>query len=237
MRNMYSLYELACKAMSKKITDGEKKLRELRNELPDEICNDIEEWCYEESASEDDLGIVERIKYKVKGVLHREDDEPAKITTYYDCNGDFASEIREWYQNGERYRAQDQPCLIDTDSKGRVRRVDWTDSTDLHPHALCKNQGEIIAMWMKDDRLHSFDGMPSLVVYRSLEYRYYIREIRWHLREKSVYSASVTFDIDGTIDDDETTITDEFSEMYDIDHIMKFYHEHHDRYMWYKRYL
>lgn len=234
---MYSLYELACKAMSKKVTDGDMKLRELRDNVPDEICNDIEEWCYEESVSEDDLGSVEKIQYKVRGVLHREDDEPAKITTYYDWNGDFESEIREWYQNGERYRAQDQPCLIDTDSKGRVRRVDWTDSTDLHPHALGKNKGEISAMWLKDDRLHSFDGRPSLVIYRSLEYRYYIHEIRWHLKEKSIYSASVTFHPDGTIDKDKTIIADEFSEIYNTDHIMKMYHEHHDRYMWYKRYL
>lgn len=234
---MYSLYELACKAVSKKVTDGEIKLREFRDILPDEIYNDIEEWCYEESVVEDDLGSTEKIQYRVKGVLHREDDEPAKITTCYDIYGEFESETKEWYKHGRKYRANGEPCLIYEDSRGRTRNLEWTYFTDDHPHALSKNSGEITAMWMKDDVSFSFDGNPSIVVYKSLEYMYYIHQMRWRLKECGNISACVNFRIDGTIDEDKTTITDEFSEIYDRDHILKIYHEHHDRYMWYKRYL
>ena len=115
---------------------------------------------------------LKREAWRMKGVFHRENDQPAIIT--YHTDGTLRSE--KWYNHGHLHRENDQPAWKEyaVSQYGTWKREEWyKDGTRYarendEPSIIeWRNDRIVEKTWCKDVEFYRENNKPSLVYYKT----------------------------------------------------------------------
>ncbi len=103
----------------------------------------------------------DRCEYRLSGMIHREDDQPA--VTYL-----WGTKI--WYQNNKIHRDNDQPAVIYLDGT-----KEWYKNNRLHREydqpAIIRGTGT--KEWWLNGKRHRDGYKPNIIMFDDNQYEYY----------------------------------------------------------------
>lgn len=238
---MQSLFDLCKSEVVRQVQTGILDLYELRKVISDGVWNDIEERCCDEEVEDSILGgKTTVVKYKYKGVPHRVDDKPAYIMITRDGKGEIRREIKEWYQNGKKFRDNDAPCRLYSSYGNRID-MGWSRPLGDKPNYISLHHDDFTMEWTLDTFPYNVDGKPSSAVYERSERGFRLKLLTWHLIKPRWHptppSARIHFYKNGDIDFSKTTMSKEFRKTYGSDHAKKMYLLYEKEYEKYIHYL
>lgn len=121
-------------------------------------------------------GGIKREEWRRDGLLHRDNDLPAKIR--YHSDGVIMQQT--WYQNGQRHREADQPAKIRYYENKRLRLQRWYVNGRLHreqcaedperPATIYYNRSDAedvieSQVWYAHGFVHRDHDLPTVIVY------------------------------------------------------------------------